>query len=230
MTTLRKRMIALVGTLGLTLLVAVAAVTATGVSAAGTGTDFLSKLAANLGIGQDQLTDAVKQTNLQLIDEAVAAGTMTEEQAQAARDRVNNSTDGGGFGVRPGGGMGGGRGGEHGGIGGGALNEATAAYFGITTDQLRQDLADTGTLQGVAAKYGKDNDAGKAGLKAALVAALRQQLTDKGADTATIDQRVAEFDQNFDQYYTQQMGGRGQGGPGGPQRMPQPSTSATPST
>jgi hypothetical protein len=227
MTTLRKRMIALVGTLGLTLLVAVAAVTASGASAAGTGTDFLSKLAANLGIGQDQLTDAVKQINLQLIDEAVAAGTMTEEQAQAARDRVNNSTDGGGFGVRPGGG---GRGGVHGGIGGGALNEATAAYFGITTDQLRQDLADAGTLQGVAAKYGKDNDAGKDGLKAALEAALRQQLTDKGVDTATIEQRVAEFDQNFDQYYTQQIGGRGQGGPGGPQRMPQPSNSATPTT
>jgi hypothetical protein len=229
MTTLRKRMIALLGTLGLTLLIAVGAVTASGASAAAgatgqaSGTDFLSKLAANLGIGQDQLTNAVKQTNLQLIDEAEAAGTLTAAQAQAARDRVNNSTDGGGFGVRPGGGDHGGRGG----FGGGALNDATAAYFGITTDQLRQDLVDAGTLQGVAAKYGKDNDAGKSGLKAALEAALRQQLTDKDADSATIDQRVAEFDQNFDQYYTQKMGGRG---PGGPQRMPQPSTSATPTT
>src|SRR5262245_21695628 len=105
MTTFRKRMIALLGTLGLTFLIAVAAESASGASAAGaaTGTDFLSKLAANLGIGQDQLTAAVKQTNLQLIDEAQAAGTLTADQAQAARDRVNNSTDGGGFGVRPGG-------------------------------------------------------------------------------------------------------------------------------
>jgi hypothetical protein len=214
-------MVALLGTLGLVLMIGVAAVMASGMSAAGaaTGTGFLSKLAANLGIGQDQLTEAVKQTNLQLIDEAEAAGTLTADQAQAARDRVNSSTDGGGFGGRLGG-----KGGGRGGIGGGALNDATATYFGISTDQLRQDLADTGSLQGVAAKYGKDNDAGKAGLKSALESALRQQLTDKGLDTATVDQRVAEFSQNFDQYYTQTGGGRGP-------RVPQsPAPSATPST
>ena len=219
--TLRKRMIALLGTLGLTLMIAVTAVTASGASAAagqGSATDFLSKLAANLGIGQDQLTEAVKQTNLQLIDEAVAAGTMTADQAQAARDRVNSITDGGGFGV----GHGGGKGGARGGIGGGALNEAAATYFGITTDQLRQDLTDTGSLQGVAAKYGKNNDTGKAGLKAALEAALRQQLTDKGVEATEIEQRVSEFSTNFDQYYTQQGGGRG---PRGPQQMPSPSAS-----
>src|SRR4051812_30122185 len=124
MTTLHKRMIALLGTLGLTLLIAVGVITASGASAASgtgglaSGTDFLSKLAANLGIGQDQLTAAVKQTNLQLIDEAAAAGTLTADQAQAARDRVNSSADGGGFGVRPGGGHGGARGG----IGGAALD------------------------------------------------------------------------------------------------------------
>ncbi|MFN8514502.1 MAG: hypothetical protein U0841_18315 [Chloroflexia bacterium] len=224
MTTLRKRMIALVGGLSMALLLAVAAVSASGASAANTatGTDFLSKLAANLGIGQDQLTSAVKQTNLQLIDEAVAAGTMTADQAQAARDRVNNSTDGGGFGVR----LGGGKGGERGGFGGGKLDEATATYFGITTDQLHQDLASAGSLQGVAAKYGKDTDAGKAGLKTALETALRQQLTDQGVDTATIDQRVAAFDQNFDQYYTQT---RGDHGPRSPQ-TPGASPSASPSS
>lgn len=228
MTTLRKRMIALVGGLSMALLLAVAAVGASGASAANTatGTNFLSKLAANLGIGQDQLTSAVKQTNLQLIDETVAAGTMTADQAQAARDRVNNSTDGGGFGIRSGGGMGGGKGGDRGGFGGGKLDEATATYFGITTDQLHQDLASAGSLQGVAAKYGKDTDAGKAGLKAALETALRQQLTDQGVDTATIDQRVAAFDQNFDQYYTQT---RGDHGPRGPQ-TPGASPSASPSS
>jgi hypothetical protein len=221
MTTLRKRMIALVGTLGLALTLAVAAVTGVGATGQATGADFLGKLAANLGIGEDQLTEAVKKTNLQLIDEAVVAGTMTAEQAQAARDRVNSSTTGGGFGVRPGGG---GRGGERGGIGGGALHEAAATYFGITTDQFHQDLAAAGTLQGVAAKYGKDNDAGKAGLRAALESALRQQLTDKGVAAAEIDQRVSDFTQNFDQYYTKQAGGRGTGGP---RTMPSPSASPT---
>ena len=223
MTTLRKRLLALLGALGLTLLIAATAITTSGASAAAgatglaSGTDFLSKLAANLGIGQDQLTAAVKQTNLQLIDEAATAGTITADQAQAARDRVNNSADGGGFGPR----LGGGRGG----IGGGMLDEATATYFGITTDQLRQDLASAGSLQAVAAKYGKDNDAGKAGLRAALESALRQQLTAKGVATAEIDARVAEFTQGFDRYYTQT---RGERGPRGPQQMPTPS--ASPST
>jgi hypothetical protein len=217
--TLRKRMIALLGTLGLTLMIAVAAVTAGGAAAAGQGsaTDFLSELAANLGIGQDQLTEAVKQTNLQLIDEAVAAGTLTADQAQAARDRVNSSTDGGGFGVRPGG-----KGQGRGDFGGAALHDAAAYYFGITADQFRQDLADTGSLQGVAAKYGKDNDAGKDGLKAALEAALRQRLTDKGVEAAQIEQRVGEFSTNFDQYYTRQAG---EHGPRGPRPMPSPSAS-----
>jgi len=181
-------------------------------------TNFLSKLAANLGIGQDTLTAAVKKTNLQAIDEAVAAGTMTEAQAQAARDRVNSSTDGGML-FGGGGGKRGGAG--HGGFGGMALNDATATYFGISADQLKQDLAAVGTLQGVAAKYGKDTDAGKAGLKAALETALRQELTAKGIATAQIDQQVNEFSQNFDQFYTRSGGERG---PRGPQ-LPQPSAS-----
>ena len=117
MKTMRTKLLALAGALALTLLIAVGALTGGGAASAlaaaatpgttGTGqanaSNFLGKLAANLGIGEDRLTETVKQTNLQLIDEAVAAGTLTADQAQAARDRVNNSADGGGFGVRLGG-------------------------------------------------------------------------------------------------------------------------------
>lgn len=226
--TLRTRIAALAGAIGLSLLIAFAALTAAGpagtlaavaatpaTGSQASATEFLAKLAANLGIGQDKLTEAVKQTNLQVIDEAVAAGTMTAEQAQAARDRVNSGIGGLSFGGGP-------RGGERGGFGGGMLDEATASFFGISADQLRQDLAATGTLQGVAAKYGKDNDAGKAALKAALESALRQQLTGKGVEATQIDQRVGEFSQNFDQYYTSQ---RHERGPRGPQQTPAPSAS-----
>lgn len=228
--TIRTKIAALAGALGLALLIAVTAVTGGGPTSAlaaaatpGTGTQtsgtsFLSKLAANLGIGEDTLTAGVKQTNLQLIDEAVAAGQMTEAEAQAARDRVNSGEVS--FGI------GGKRGGQgRSGIGGGMqLSEATASFFGITTDQLRQDLQETGSLQGVAAKYGKDNATGKAALQAALATALRQQLTDKGVAADQIDARVAEFTQNFEQYYTSQ---RTERGPRGPQQSPAPS--ATPS-
>lgn len=228
--TLRTKILALAGAVALTLTIAVTAIAAGGPlstlaapGGAGTAgqdqTDFLSKLAANLGIGQDTLTAAIKTTDLQQIDAAVAAGQMTADEANAARDRVNNSPNG-----IPPFGIGGGRGGQGGGAGDqgrghgdqAALMDAGATYFGISADQLRQDLMDTGSWQGVAAKYGKDNDAGKAGLEAALESALRQSLTTRGLDATQIDQQVNQFKQNFDQFYTQKFGQRGLGGPQGP--------------
>lgn len=76
--------------------------------------DFYAKLAANLGIGQDKLAAAAAQTDQQQIDAAVAAGTLTPAQAQAARDRITTSPNGlPPFGAdRERGGQGGGRGGD----------------------------------------------------------------------------------------------------------------------
>ncbi len=70
-----------------------------------------------------------------------------------------------------------------------------------------------------AAKYGQDNATNKVALQAALVAALRQDLTTKGVATAQVEQEVTEFTQNFDQFYTSTRG----------QRVPQPATSPVPS-
>ena len=47
----------------------------------------------------------------------------------------------------------------------GGLGALPCAMLG--PDALRQELASKGTLQAVAAGYGKDNDAGKAGLLSA---------------------------------------------------------------
>ena len=52
---------------------------------------FQQRFAQNLGITTQQLTDTRKQTAIQLIDEALAAGKLTPEQAQRAKDRVNAS-------------------------------------------------------------------------------------------------------------------------------------------
>ncbi len=232
--TLRTRLLTLVGALALTLTIAVAAIAAGGpagaLAASGTDpatatgqhpmADFLARLAANLGISQDQLTSAVKQTDLQLIDEAEAAGRLTADQAAAARDRVNSSPGG----VPPFG-IGGGHGGAgHGHGADGASLDAAASYFGVSADQLRQDLAAAGSWQALAAQYGKVTDAGKAGLKAALAGELRQALTDKGLDAAQVDRRVAQFEQQFDRFYTAPAG------PRGPRGGLAPATPATPAT
>lgn len=50
--------------------------------AAGTRSDLWSKVAANLGITTDALVAAFEKAEIQTIDEALAAGTITEEQAQ----------------------------------------------------------------------------------------------------------------------------------------------------
>jgi hypothetical protein len=104
----RKKLLALGGALLLTVAIAGAAVTLGGArpTLAAPGTpgaarsagdqqelaDFYAKLASNLKISQDALVAAVKQSDLQQIDAAITAGTLTSDQAQAARDRINNST------------------------------------------------------------------------------------------------------------------------------------------
>lgn len=238
--TIRTKLLALTGAVMLTLAIAIVALATGGTRliAAASGTpgtsatpatgqqgvaDFLAKLAANLGISQDQLVAAIKKTDLQQIDAAQAAGQLTQAQANAARDRVNNSPNGlPPFGI----------GERHGGAGRDfdaerALLDAGANYFGISAAQLRQDLMATGSWQGVAAKYGKDNATGKAGLEAALEGALRQALTAKGIARAQIDQQVNQFKQSFDQFYTQPLKEHGPRGPRTPQA---PGTPATPGT
>ncbi len=208
--------------------------------------DVQSKLAANLGVTTDQLQSAIKKTMLQEIDENEKAGKLTADQAKAARDRVNSTTDfcanlgthfAGPGGQRPGGGKVDGRGGI--GIGGigmadSATYQAVATYFGINTDQLQQDLKDAGSLQGVAAKYGKDNTAGKAALEAAMEQSLKADLAKRNLPQTMIDQIVAQFKTNFDTLYTAKMGQGMPIGPGGQNRTPGqrpggPRPSATPS-
>lgn len=53
---------------------------------------YQSKLAQNLGITTQQLQDARKKAANEIIDDQLAAGTITPQQAQQAHDRVNNGT------------------------------------------------------------------------------------------------------------------------------------------
>ncbi|MGB9792897.1 MAG: hypothetical protein ACPLTR_10040 [Thermacetogeniaceae bacterium] len=50
---------------------------------------FLEKLAANLGVEQSKLVDAVKQTAKQLVDEAVQQGKLKSDQAQKIKERID---------------------------------------------------------------------------------------------------------------------------------------------
>jgi hypothetical protein len=52
--------------------------------------NYKEKLAENLGISLEDLEAAIKQTHLDLIDEALADGKITEERADEMRERVEN--------------------------------------------------------------------------------------------------------------------------------------------
>ncbi len=229
----RNRILLAVGAVLLTLVVTVAAVAAGGARASAAANDgaldsaalaatgltdpgdrcaeYDARLAANLGITVERLREARKQTALQEVDAAQAAGRITPEQAQRLRDRINSGDGGllcGRFGRSADGA------GAHN-FFDGKIADAAAAYFGISRDQLLRDLRERGSLQGVAAKYGKDNADGKAGLEAAMEGTLRQSLADRGVSADRIEQIASRFEQAFDRLYTGQIGQKGNRAPGG---------------
>src|SRR5256885_1881286 len=55
---------------------------------------FLAKVAKNLGIDQAKLEAAFKQASLDTIDEQQRAGKLTPEQAQRAKDHLNQNPAG----------------------------------------------------------------------------------------------------------------------------------------
>ena len=66
---------------------------------------FITELAKNLGITEDALKAAIKTTSLAQVDKALAAGTITQAQADEAKARIEAGTGGlFGFGGGPGGG------------------------------------------------------------------------------------------------------------------------------
>lgn len=52
---------------------------------------FLSRVAANLGVDEATLTEAIAQARLQLIDEAVEQGRITQEQADLMKQQIEGS-------------------------------------------------------------------------------------------------------------------------------------------
>ncbi len=138
--------------------------------------DYLNKLAANLGVTVDKLKGALKDTAKQEIDKAVADGKLTADQAQKLKDAIDKGANVP-LGPRFGGMMPGGRGpggaspngappngqGKPMGRGGimgmlpGAMNDL-AGFFGITPDQLKQDLQNGQSLADIAKTAGKSTD------------------------------------------------------------------------
>jgi hypothetical protein len=168
---------------------------------------IVSDAAQQLGIQPSALSDALKTAEKKQVDQAVAAGELTQAQGDAMKKAIDSGEAplvGGGLGYGRHGGFGfgdhhgfgfGGPGGPFGGL------DAAATYLGLTTAQLQTDLQNGQSLADVAkAQQGKTVD----GLVAAMVDAQKTkiaaavtagELTQSQADAieANLTQRVTDM-------------------------------------
>jgi polyhydroxyalkanoate synthesis regulator phasin len=159
-----------------------------------TGTDFgqafIDKLAGKLGLSSDDLEARMTEAQNEVIDDAVANGELSEEQADVMRERAAN---GGWFAFGPGG-PGSGR--HHGGF----LNlDVVAETLGMTSDELGAELEAGATLSEVIAAHGSTVEAVVAALVAdaqaeldAAVAAGRLTQEEADAKLAGLSERLTE--------------------------------------
>ncbi|HEU0246956.1 MAG TPA: hypothetical protein VFR38_07700 [Gaiellaceae bacterium] len=135
--------------------------------------------ARQLGVEPDALSDALKQALENRIDAAVEAGRITEEQANALKERLESGGD-----VPPLGGFG-----PHFGHFGhvGSL-EAAAEYLGLTAAELREQLEDA-TLAEIAKDRGKSVD----GLTKAMVTAAEARIDEAVAAGRLTQEQAAEL-------------------------------------
>ena len=159
-----------------------AAVAATG--SGSPGSDFLDSVAKHLGVTPQKLKDATKAAAIDQVNADLAAGRITQAQADELKKRIeagNGVLGGPGFGRGPGGpGFAGPRFGRP-----AIANEIAAAakYLGLSEADLRTKLRDGQSLADLAKAQSKD----LAGLKTAILDAAKADL-----DKAVADKKLTQ--------------------------------------
>ena len=163
---------------------------------------FLSKVAAKLGIGEDKLKTAVDEAYSETIDEQVAAGQLTQDQADRLKER--------GFELAP---MFGPRGGR---VGGAHLMESAATALGISADDLMTQLRDGKSLADVAEAQGISVDKLKTDLLAQVKTELDTLVSDGKITQSQADDVYSRTESNIDTIINATGPFRGGCPPGGP--------------
>lgn len=182
----------------------------TAIAAGGSSSDssFLDAVARHLGISSKKLEDATKAAAKEQVDQLLADGRLTKEQADALKQRI----DAGGLpffrGFGPGGGFG------HGpGLGRGGHLADAATYLGLTEAKLIEQLQAGTSLADVAKAQGKP----VAGLKDALLASEKKELDALVADgritRAQADDALARKKERLDAIVNGTFGDRDGDGP-----------------
>jgi polyhydroxyalkanoate synthesis regulator phasin len=164
---------------------------------------FLSKVAAKLGISEDKLKSAIDDAQVETIDEAVASGRITQEQADRMKERVAEGDS-----LLPFGGP------HRGPEGARVLPDAAAQALGITQDELMTELKDGKSLAEVAEAKGMSVDDFKAALLTQVKAQLDSLVADGTLTQAQADRVMQSTRDNIDSIVNAQGGFGGCGGPG----------------
>ena len=179
------------------------AVAATQITGSSGRQAYIDDVAKHLNVSPSALTSAMKAAMNDRIDAAVAAGQLTQAQANAIKQRIAQGNGVPFFGDRFGGGGFGGR------------DAAAAQYLGISEPTLHSELAAGKSLSQIAS-----STSGKsvAGLKAAILAAAKSRL-DKEVSSGLItsqqeQQHLAALPSRIDSMLTQTGIGWPHGGPG----------------
>ncbi len=156
---------------------------------------FLDDVAERLGVTPDELEQAFKDARLARIDQALADGKITEDEARRMKESVESGTG------RLFGGPGRGFDGPHhrwSGPGGGAFHHeppaffgAAADYLGLTDAELRNALMEGESLADLAEAQDKSVD----GLEDAIVESFSKQLDEAvAAGRITAEQKTEILD------------------------------------
>jgi hypothetical protein len=172
--------------------------------AVGSPSTFLDSLAQHLGISREKLDDAVEAAALDQVDAALKAGDLTDEQADALKERIESGSGlffGLGHGLR-----GHGHDGPH---GFGHLS-AAAEYLGLEEDEFREQLRDGKTLAEIAKAEGKTVD----GLEQAILADAKERVAAAVKDGKLTEAQATEALEALEDRIDALVDGTGFGGHG----------------
>ncbi len=152
------------------------------------GERFVALLADNLGITVDQLEQAVRETQLELVDEALADGRLTEDQAARIRERIE-SGEAPLFPHRP----------HHRACRGAHVVGEVAEFLQVPVEDVVSGLQDGQSLVQIAEAHGKTPDELAAFLLSELEEYLAQAVENGRITQERADEILAKAPERIDQ-------------------------------
>ena len=190
----------------------------------GTGSSFLDRVAAKLGIDTPKLEQAIRDTRSEDIDKAVADGKLTQQQADALKQRLQDAPlegphalgggfEGKGFRMEFRGGPGPFGLGLFGpGLKMGDAQQKLADFLGVSVDDLKTELsADNATITSVAEAHGKSRDDLKAFIRGEAEAQLKDAVSGGKLTQQQSDDMLSMLDQHIDMLLDAPLFGHGPG-------------------